>query len=254
MLNKLIVFDLDGTLAESKAAIDAEMGELLNHLFQLAKVAIISGGDWPQFQQQVLSALPQKQYLKNLVILPTCGTKYYHYRSGWKLLYAENFTAAQKKTIMENLKQALADSGVQTEKIWGPQIEDRGSQITFSALGQQAPLDVKKLYDPDFAKRKKIKKLLDVSLPDFSVKMGGATSIDITKAGIDKAYGIYKLHQTLGIKIRHIIFIGDALFEGGNDYPATNTGVACISVKNAGETKKVIQTLIACFNMKHGKG
>ena len=250
MLNKLIVFDLDGTLADSKAAIDAQMGELLNHLLQLAKVAIISGGDWPQFQKQVLTFLPQKQYLKNLVILPTCGTKYYQYRSGWKKLYAEDFTAEQKKTIIDSLKQAVIQSGIKTEKIWGEQIEDRGSQITFSALGQQAPLDEKKAFDPNFAKRKKIKELLDKSLPDFSITLGGATSIDITTEGIDKAYGIYKLHQTLGIKMRKMIFIGDAIFEGGNDFPATTTGAACIKVKDPDETKKVIETIIACFNMK----
>ena len=106
----------------------------------------------------------------------------------------------------------------------GAQIEDRGSQITFSALGQQAPIDAKEKWDPDFAKRKKVKRKLDKSLSEFSVQMGGATSIDITKPGIDKAYGIHKLHQTLNIKISEMIFVGDALFEGGNDHPAEKNG------------------------------
>src|ERR1035441_10285233 len=61
--------------------------------------------------------------------------------------------------------------------------QDRGSQITFSALGQQAPLEEKKKWDPDFAKRKKIKAILDKLIPEFSVRMGGATSVDITKTG-----------------------------------------------------------------------
>lgn len=248
-LNKLIVFDLDGTLAESKAAIDPEMAELLNKLLQVAKVSIISGGDWPQFQAQVLSKLPQKQYLKNLIILPTCGTKYYQYRLSWKKLYSEDFTKEEAKKIIDNLQNAVNESGIKVEKIWGKQIEDRGSQITFSALGQQAPLENKKGFDPDFAKRIKIKAILDKTLKDFSVEMGGATSIDITKPGIDKAYGIYKLHQTLDVKIRRTIYIGDALFKGGNDYPATTTGVACLSVKNPEETKKVIETLIACLSL-----
>ena len=139
------------------------------------------------------------------------------------------------------------------EKTWGEQIEDRGSQITFSALGQQAPLNEKRNFDPDFAKRRKIKSLVEKTLPEFSVEMGGATSIDITKRGVDKAYGIYKLHQILDIKIRKTIFIGDALFEGGNDHPATTTGVACIEVKNPCETKKVIQAIIACLNMDNKK-
>lgn len=243
-IKSLIVFDLDGTLAESKAAIDAEMANLLNQLMELVKVAIISGGDWPQFEKQVLAELPEKQYLKNLIILPACGTKYYQYRSGWKKLYEESFTDVEKKRIIDHLKMAVTESGFKAEKIWGEQIEDRGSQITFSALGQQAPLEVKKKFDPDFSKREKIKFIMDKTLTDFSVKIGGATSIDITKKGIDKAYGIYKLHQILDIKIRKIIFIGDALFEGGNDNPATTTGVTCIPVKSPGETKKVIEPLL----------
>jgi phosphomannomutase len=246
-MKKLIVFDLDGTLAESKAALDAEMAKLFTSLLEVAKVAIISGGDWPQFEKQVLSNLPKKQILKNLSILPTCGTKYYHYKSGWKKLYSEDFTSDEKNKIIENLNEAVKKAGVRAKKIWGEQIEDRGSQITFSGLGQQAPLDAKKKWDPDFEKRKKIKAILDKAIPEFSVQMGGATSIDITKPGIDKAYGIHKLHKTLKIKISEMIFIGDALFDGGNDHPAATTGVDCIQVRDPEETKRVIEGIIFCL-------
>jgi phosphomannomutase len=247
---KLIVFDLDGTLAESKAALDPEMAKLLSALLKVAKVAIISGGDWPQFEKQVLSNLPEKQAIKNLSILPTCGTKYYQYKSGWKKLYAEDFTSDEKKKITDNLNKAVEASKIKFKKTWGQQIDDRGSQITFSALGQKAPLDAKKKWDPNFAKRKKIKKRLDKSLPEFSVQMGGATSIDITKPGIDKAYGIHKLQKTLKIPVPEMIFIGDALFEGGNDHPARKTGVVCIQVRDPDETKRVIEAIIACVRTK----
>jgi HAD superfamily hydrolase (TIGR01484 family) len=247
-MKKLIIFDLDGTLAESKAALDKEMARLLVSLLKVAKVAIISGGDWPQFEKQVLSNLPEKGLLKNLSILPTCGTKYYQYKkSGWKKLYSEDFTADEEKEIIDKLNEAIDGSGVKPQKTWGEQIEDRGSQITFSALGQLAPLDSKKKWDPKFAKRKKIKSKLDKSLTGFSVQMGGATSIDITKPGIDKAYGIHKLEHTLGIKIKQMIFIGDALFEGGNDHPARKTGVDCIQVRDPEETKRVVEGIVLCL-------
>ncbi len=103
-----------------------------------------------------------------------------------------------------------------------------------------------KKWDPDFAKRKKIKALLDQSLPDFSVRLGGSTSIDVTLPGIDKAYGIRKLRDILGIPIAEMIYVGDALFPGGNDYPARETGAACIQVANPHETKRVIEAIIAC--------
>lgn len=252
-MKKLIVFDLDGTLAQSKAKLDDEMAELLTHLLAVAKVAIISGGDWPQFQKQVLVSFQKKKGLKNLSILPTCGTKYYEYRSGWKELYAENFSSDEKKDIINNLDAAIHASGIKFGKLYGKQIEDRGSQITFSALGQRAPLGAKKTWDPKFAKRKKIKTKLDKTLHGFSVNLGGTTSIDITKPGIDKAYGIYKLQHNLKIKTAKILFIGDALFEGGNDHPARKTGVDCIQVRDPEETKRVIETIIACTKAKQTK-
>ena len=134
----------------------------------------------------------------------------------------------EKETIIGALNNSVAAVGLKVEKVWGEVIEDRGSQITFSALGQQAPLDEKKKWDPDFAKRKKIKAILDKLIPEFSVRLGGATSIDVTKPGIDKAYGIRKLRDILCIAIRDMIYIGDAVFPGGNDYPAKEAG-ACRS-------------------------
>lgn len=249
-MKKLIVFDLDGTLAESKSAIDDEMVKILAALINVAKVAIISGGDWPQFEKQVLSHLPKSKLLENLSILPTCGTKFYQYKSGWKKLYAEDFSADEKKKIITSLNAAVEEQGFKPAKTWGEQIEDRGSQITYSALGQEAPLDAKKEWDPGFAKRKKIQKALSVTIPEFSVNLGGTTSVDITKPGIDKAYGIKKLKDILNIKKKEMIFIGDAIFPGGNDYPAKEAGVTSICIKDPNETKRVIEGIIACLDEK----
>jgi hypothetical protein len=247
-VKKLIVFDLDGTLADSKSAIDPEMSGLLHDLLGIVKVAVISGGGWPQFEKQLVSNLPHDKLLANLSLLPTCGTKFYRYESaGWKKIYSEDFTTDQREKILDSLKKAIATADFKIEKLWGEQVEDRGSQITFSALGQQAPLEEKEKWDPDFAKRKKIKAILDTFIPEFSVRIGGSTSVDITKPGIDKAYGIRKLRDLLGISIKEMIYIGDALYVGGNDYPAEIAGVDCIPVKDPNETKRVIQTIIACL-------
>lgn len=246
-MKKLIVFDLDGTLTPSKSSITEEISTLFSTLLGISKVAVISGGDWPQFQRQLLSKLPHDKSLKNLSLLPTSGTKYYDYKNGWEKRYSEEFSEEEKKKIISSLKKAVDKSGFKVKDVWGEPIEDRGSQITYSALGQQAPLEEKKKWDPDFEKRKKIKEILEPSLPEFSVGMGGTTSIDITKPGIDKAYAIRKLRDILSIKIKEMIFIGDALFEGGNDYPVKETGVATIEVKGPDETKLVIEAIIACL-------
>ena len=246
-MKKLIVFDLDGTLAESKSALDPEMSGLLHGLLDIVKVAVISGGDWPQFETQVVSKLPHDQRLADLSLLPACGTKFYQYSGDWKKLYEEDFTADERAKIISSLKKALAVEGFKAEKLWGEQIEDRGSQITFSALGQQAPLEEKDKWDPDYIKRKRIKAILDAFIPEFSVRIGGSTSIDVTKPGIDKAYGIGKLRDLLHVSLKEMIYIGDALFVGGNDYPAEQVGVDCIPVKGPDETKLVVRAIIACL-------
>ena len=247
-MKKLIVFDLDGTLAESKSSLDAETATLLTALLGILRVAVISGGNWPQFEKQLLASLPHDDHLKNLSLLPTCGTKFYRFDSGWEKLYSEDFTDTEKEKIVSSLKQVMAASGFEVHQTWGEVIEDRGSQITFSALGQKAPTEEKKKWDADFAKRKKMNILLDKLIPEFSVRLGGTTSVDVTKPGIDKAYGIRKLRDILGIAIQEMIFIGDALFPGGNDYPAKEAGVVSIRVRDPNETKRVIEAIIACLN------
>ncbi len=243
-----MVFDLDGTLAESKSAIDAEMSALLEALLGTVPVAVISGGDLPQFQTQLIARLPEGARLDRLSLLPTCGTRFFQYAGGWHPLYAEDLSPAQKQKIIAALDSALDASGFRAHTTWGDVIEDRESQITLSALGQHAPLDAKQAWDPDFAKRQKIKALLDPMLPEFSVRLGGSTSIDVTLPGIDKAYGIRKLRDILGIAIADMIYVGDALFPGGNDAPARDTGAICIQVRDPNETKRVIETAIACLS------
>ena len=247
-MKRLIVFDLDGTLAESKSALDAEMAGLLTSLLAIMKVAVISGGNWLQFENQVLANLPHDQRLVNLSLLPTCGTKFYQYSGEWQKLYSEDFTAAEKQKIIDSLQQAITAEGCKVDKVWGEVIEDRGSQITFSALGQHAPIEEKKKWDQDFAKRKKMQALLDHLIPEFSVRLGGTTSVDVTKPGIDKAYGIRKLRDILGIPITEMIFVGDALFPGGNDYPAKEAGALSIRVRDPNESKRVIEAIIACLD------
>jgi hypothetical protein len=239
---------LDGTLAPSKSALDDEMAGLLSRLLAVVKVAIISGGDFPQFQKQVIAHLSAGTNFGNLSILPTDGTKFFSFNSGWQKRYSEDLSDAQKHKIEDALEKAVAQSGFEPKESWGERIEDRGTQITYSALGQQAPLEAKQKWDPDFAKRKQIQAILEKLLPDFAVNLGGTTSIDVTPPGIDKAYGIRKLHDLLQIPIDSMLFMGDAIFPGGNDYPALQAGVDSIRVRDPEETKHVVEAIIACMS------
>ncbi|PAX08740.1 HAD-IIB family hydrolase [Sphingomonas lenta] len=247
-MKQLVAFDLDGTLALSKQPLQPDMGEALADLLGVAHVAVISGGDWPQFDKQVASRLPERADRTRLWLMPTTGTKLYTFTQGggWSPVYAELFTDEQKRKILDAFDASLEATGFVPEQTWGERIEDRGSQITFSALGQQAPLEAKEHWDPDFAKRKVIQADLRQRLPGLSINMGGATSIDITQEGVDKAYGLKKLRDASGIPLDAMMFIGDAIFPGGNDYPAFTLGLDTVRVRDPQETISVISAIVAC--------
>ncbi|MEK7641639.1 MAG: HAD-IIB family hydrolase [Patescibacteria group bacterium] len=239
---QLIIFDLDGTLAPSKSSVDPEMAELLGKLLERKKVAIMSGGGYPQFETQLLRALPHTgENLSNLLIMPTSGTKLYIWQGTWREQYSEHLTLKEKEKIMGALNAALKQGGYeQPAKIYGDLIEDRGSQVTFSALGQNAPLEAKAAWDPTRTKRDAIVSFLQARIPEFDTRLGGTTSIDITKRGVNKGYGIRKLEEHLKMPLESMVFVGDALYRGGNDYPAKATGIDCIQVSGPEETKKLI--------------
>jgi len=247
-MKKLIAFDLDGTLAESKQPIDAEMGALLAQLTKVALVTVISGGDWPQFEKQLVGQLPSDAVLEHFLVMPTTGTKLYRFEGGaWTRIYADLFSDEERATILASLQAAVKQSGLEIEKTYGEQIEDRGSQITFSALGQEAPLSVKGNWDTDAAKRKALKAILDPALPGFAINIGGSSSIDITRKGVDKGYAVHRLAEATGLGLGDMLFLGDAIFPGGNDYPVKAAGVDSVKVRDVEESKRVIEAIAACL-------
>jgi hypothetical protein len=243
----LVIFDKDGTLTPSKLPIEPEMADLLMKLIAKMKVAVISGGSYPNFSTQLLNKLPtSSDSFGNLFILPASGTCLYVWKGMWQQQYAETLTPPEKAEVMQAFDEALRATGyTRPEKTYGDIIEDRGSQITFSALGQAAPLALKVAWDPSRDKREKIAAIIQAKIPRYDVRIGGTTSVDITKRGVNKAYGIRKLEDYIKLTPEKILFVGDALFHGGNDYPARATGVDCIAVKNPEETKELIKGWLA---------
>lgn len=242
-MKRLIAFDLDGTLALSKQPLDANMAGRLADLLDVAMVDIISGGDWPQFEKQVVSRLPARANLARLFIQPTTGTKLYRWDGDWAPAYAELFSDDEKRAIERALDDAMKAEGLDEGQTWGDRIEDRGSQITFSGLGQEAPLQAKNGWDADRSKREALQKRLRAVLPDLSINIGGSTSIDITRKGVDKQYGLKKLLPVAGVRADEVLFIGDAIFPGGNDYPAREMGLDTIKVDEIEQTRLVISTI-----------
>jgi HAD superfamily hydrolase (TIGR01484 family) len=244
---KLVAFDLDDTLAPSKAAVDPRMARLLLDLAERVEVAIISGGQLSQFTAQVVDRLPDASpvLLARFHLLPTCGTQYYRLEpDGIRTVYAHSLTDDEKSRALTVVEAEARRLGLWEEQTWGPILEDRGSQITFSALGQQAPLDAKTAWDPTGAKKSALREAVAARIPDLEVRSGGSTSVDITHRGIDKAYGMQRLAEQTGIALSEMLFVGDRLDPDGNDYPVLAMGVACHAVEGWEDTADYLDTLI----------
>lgn len=254
-MKKLIAFDLDGTLAPSKSTLPAEMKGLLDRLLEKYQVCVISGGKYELFQRQVLSQLSDDpKLLSRLHLMPTSGTRYYSFdteSSDWKLNYAEDFTPDEKQQIIAALDEGLNESGYKVDKTYGETIEDRDSQITLSILGQEIVAElgdegvrIKEEWDPDGSKKLEIRSIIAPKIPNFEVRAAGATSIDVTKPGVDKAYGMKKLMAATGLEMEEILFFGDKIMEGGNDYAVKQMGIDCVSVRSWEDTAVALTAVL----------
>jgi phosphomannomutase len=243
---RLIAFDLDDTLAPSKSPLDPRMATLLAQLLHHVEVCVISGGQFAQFKMQVIDMLPElpESTLARLHLMPTCGTQYYRYEGGWNQIYAQNLTQDEKSRALAAVEKVARDLGHWESETWGPILEDRGSQITFSALGQAAPVAAKTAWDPSGEKKNALREAVQAQLPDLEVRSGGSTSVDITRQGIDKAYGMSRLADITHISLDEMLFVGDRLDPEGNDYPVKALGVNTFAVDNWRDTAKFLSSWI----------
>jgi HAD superfamily hydrolase (TIGR01484 family) len=252
-MKKLIAFDLDGTLAPSKSHFDPRMIALFDRLLAIYQVCVISGAKFELFQRQFLTQITSEPAsLERLHLMPTTGTRYYRFEKGeWTQQYAEDFTPEDRDRIIAALEYGLDETGSRVEKTYGPIIEDRGSQITLSPLGQEVVaqlgeegLKIKDTWDPDMKIRMKIAAIAQKKIPEFNVKVAGLTSIDVTVPGVDKAYGMNKLMEATGLVKEEILFMGDKIIEGGNDLPVEEMGIDCIAVRSWEDTAYVIEGIL----------
>ena len=123
--------------------------------------------------------------------------------------------------------------------------------MTLSILGQEIVAElgeegvrIKEAWDPDGGKKLEIRAIVAPKIPDFEVRAAGATSIDVTKPGVDKAYGMNRLMEATGLNKEDILFMGDKIMDGGNDYPAQQMGIDCIAVNGWEDTAEEIEKLL----------
>lgn len=243
--SSLIAFDLDNTLACSKKPMLAPMAEVLSNIVNIMPVAIITGGCLSLVKSQVLDVLVQGTRLDNLHIMPTNGTSYYRVDNNklFKCVYEHSIDVEQAQIVVDVIRKCAKQMGIWKEPgdqmLWGNQIENRGSQITFSALGQLAPVEYKKAWDPDGVLKNQLAQSIAKLLPNFAVRSGGDTSVDIYRRGDDKAQALRMLAEYCDFNINSITFIGDRMSPGGNDYPVAFTGALAVRVENPSDTLRL---------------
>lgn len=249
MTKQLIAFALDDALAVSKSEMHPRMSALLAELLNHYDVCVTSGVLYDYFESQILRGLEATPaQLSRLHLMPTCGTRYYRYSTDteqWELQYAEDMSESDKTHIIEVLEAAAREVGVWEERPYGEIIEDRLSQITYSALGQKAPTEKKYEWaNAHAADRQRLVALVASKLPGFEVRLGGTTSVDVTPQGVDKSYGLKRLMAMRGLAPADVLYIGDKLQEGNMNYPVKLLGVDCVEVEGWPETAKVVEGII----------
>ncbi|OZG68981.1 phosphomannomutase [Bifidobacterium eulemuris] len=242
---KVFGFDLDNTLAKSKQPMTPPMARRFSTLTRLTPIALISGGSYAVVRHQVLDALDATARKTDLHVMPTSGTRYYRWNGEeWTLVYDHDLGEEDRAAIISSLERRAREQGAWERQVWGERIEDRGSQITFSALGQWAPVEAKRAWDPDDTRKRRLAQAVQADLPHMLVRTGGMTSVDVSEPGTDKSYAIASLADSLGIEPAQVAFIGDRMDPGGNDYPTALAGAMALRVRDPEDTLALCDELI----------
>ena len=238
-------FDLDNTLASSKQPMEPAMIARFSALTVHATMALISGGGMDVVTSQVLDVLGPDADRSHLHVMPTSGSRYYRWDGEhWALIYAHDLDNRTVAAITSSLERRAKELGMWEEHVWGSRIENRGSQITFSALGQYAPIAAKQSWDPDNIKKQALVEAVKADLPDLRVRSGGYSSVDVSQHGIDKAYAVRRLAEILDVPVGGIVFIGDRMTPDGNDYPAVAAGAVGMKVENPQDALGLMDALL----------
>ncbi len=246
-----VAFDLDGTLARSRKPMTSDITERFTTLTRLLPVAVVTGGRYELVVSQILDVLGSDANFANLHLMPTRGSRYYRWDGNtWRCEYSFDLSDEDRSRAIESLHRHAVEQGIWYEQVWGERIEDRGSQLTFSALGQQAPVNIREQWDPGNVRKNRLAAAVAADLPDLLVQAGGTTSVDISLKGFDKAYAMRRLAAILGVDVGTIMFVGDRMTPDGNDYPAAEAGALAVHVSDPHNTLCLCDGIIKHLSSK----
>ena len=259
-MKKVLSFDIDQTLNIAKTPIPDEIAELLRDLLGKYEIAPISGQKFDQFIIQIVDRLKDvgttPEQLSHLHLFVAQGTQYYRYnvdKKDWEQVYNFPLTDKQVKEITIAIEKAATELGYwEIDKVAeGDEIiENRLSQVTFSALGQKAGTEAKYAWDPDCKKREAIVARAKELAPDFEYEIGGTTSINAFIPGMNKVFGMTHLLEELNVKKSEVLYFGDMTQPGGNDYPVVQMGIDTITVRSHEDTAYALRGILGVYDAK----
>lgn len=247
---KAVIFDLDNTLAEAFRPPKHTILTRLEKLLPLVPTAIMSAASLGRIKNDVLLNMSPSFNPADLTLFTANAAQCFIWKDGaWRAQYEFGFTDEERDVIQSALESAVFETDVlKGTKKYGDQFVDYEGYIAYTAMGLNAPSDERKAWDPTGEKRMRLRKNLIEKLPQFDVFIGGATSVDVTPRGINKSYGVTWFSQHLNVKPEEMLYVGDALYEGGNDIVVVPTGVQTRSVANPQETEPLIDELLTRFS------
>ena len=248
---KAALFDLDDTLAPSFEALSPKMVEKVRQVLDLMPTAIITGRDFKWMSQDFLPLFAGVPHADRFYLFPEGSAQCFQWDGKlWNEIYGETITDEERAKITQTIKDAVRDTGVlEGMSVFGEQFVQKKAMVAFAALGVKVPTDLKYSWDPGNIRRKTLRDAIAKALPEYDVLMGGATSTDVTKSGINKAYGVRWFAERLNIPTSEMLYVGDALEEGGNDFVVIETGVQTRPTSGPEQTLKIIdEILTSCAN------
>lgn len=253
-MRKILAFDIDQTLNIAKTPIPPEMAELLMRCTKFFEICPISGQKFEQFIVQIvepmLAAGAGAEEFKHMHFFVAQGTQYYIYntvKNDWEQVYNYPLSEDDVVKITTSLEKAARELGYWMEDELDPDdeiIENRMSQITYSALGQKAGTSEKYSWDADHAKRDAIAKRAKELAPEFDYEVAGTTSINVFLPGMNKSFGMKKLMEHLKVEKSDILYFGDMTQKGGNDYPVAEMGIDTITVRSHEDTLYALRGIL----------
>ena len=197
-------FDVDGTLGEARQVMDSEFKSWFIKWMRDKNVFLVTGSDRAKTVEQVGADL-----VDACTMVFQCAGN-----SVWQKgveVSASHLNAPPE--MYAYLEHCVSESEYPVKT--GLHIERRTGLINFSTVGRNAvgqQRDDYYTWDQKMREREAIAADFNSRFTGFEAEVGGNTSLDIHLKGRNKA----QVYDVIGAPL---VFFGDRIFPGGNDYP-----------------------------------